>query len=149
MKNVRAFAVGVCALFSIAAASAETQFLNSGKVLKGEFPFSEAVKVGGMLYLSGQIGIVPSTQKLAPGGIEAESRQAMENIKTVVEAHGYSMKDIVKCTVFLVDLNEWGTFNDVYKSYFVNNQYPARSALGVNALALNSRVEVECVAASS
>ncbi|MNY78341.1 putative reactive intermediate deaminase TdcF [compost metagenome] len=56
------------------------------------------------------------------------------------------MKDIVKCTVFLADLKEWGAFNDVYKSYFLNNQYPARSALGVNALALNSRVEVECMA---
>ncbi|MNU08196.1 putative reactive intermediate deaminase TdcF [compost metagenome] len=59
------------------------------------------------------------------------------------------MKDIVKCTVFLADLKEWGAFNDVYKSYFINNQFPARSALGVNALALNSRVEVECMAEKS
>ncbi|MNC34154.1 Enamine/imine deaminase [compost metagenome] len=149
MKNVNVFMVGLVAFVSAATASAEPQFLHSGKVVKGEFPFSEAVKVGGTLYLSGQVGIVPSTQKLAPGGIEAESRQTMDNIKTVVEVHGYSMKDIVKCTVFLADLKEWGAFNDVYKSYFINNQFPARSALGVNALALNSRVEVECMAEKS
>jgi reactive intermediate/imine deaminase len=84
--------------------------------------------------------------KLAPGGIEQEAKQTMENIKTSLEAHGYSVSNIVKCTVMLADISEWGTFNEVYKSFF-SNRYPARSALGANGLALGARVEIECIAA--
>lgn len=119
--------------------------LNSGAVLPTKLPFSEAVEVGGTLYLSGQIGIRPGTLELVPGGIEAEARRTMENIKTTLEAHGYSMRDVVKCTVMLADIAEWGAFNEVYKTYFAE-PYPARSALGANGLALGARVEVECVA---
>ncbi|SRR5579875_2451008 len=124
----------------------KVQFLNSGKVLKGNLPFSEAVKVGNMLYLSGQIGIVPETQRIAPGGIESESHQVMKNIKAVLEAHGYAMVDLVKCTVFLADMTEWSAFNEIYKGYLTEGRLPARSALGVNGLALGARVEVECIA---
>lgn len=126
--------------------AAEPQFLNSGKVLKGNFPFSEAVKVGNTLYLSGQVGVVPETQQIAPGGIESESRQVMENIRIVLEAHGYTMDDLVKCTVFLADMTEWPAFNAVYKGHLTEGRLPARSALGVNGLALGARVEVECIA---
>ena len=69
----------------------------------------------------------------------------MENIKASLEAHGYSMGDLVKCTVMLADVSEWAVFNDVYRSFFVNH-YPARSAFGANGLALGARVEVECIA---
>lgn len=124
------------------------QFLNSGKVLPTNLPFSEAVRVENVLYLSGQIGIVPGSMKLAPGGLREEARQTMENIKTSLEAHGYGLNDLVKCTVMLADISEWGTFNEVYKSFF-SGRYPARSALGVNGLALGARVEVECIAAVS
>jgi reactive intermediate/imine deaminase len=117
-----------------------------GKVLPTDLPFSGAVRVGGMLHLSGQMGIVPGSIKLVEGGIREESRQAMENIKTSLEAHGYGMSDIVKCTVMLADISEWGSFNEVYKTYF-NGHYPARSALGANGLALGARVEIECLAA--
>lgn len=122
------------------------QFLNSGKVLPTNLPFSEAVRVGNVLYLSGQIGIVPGSMKLASGGIKDEARQTMDNIKTSLEAHGYSMSDLVKCTVMLADISEWAAFNEVYKSFF-QKRYPARSALGANGLALGARVEVECIAA--
>jgi 2-iminobutanoate/2-iminopropanoate deaminase len=121
------------------------EFLNSGKVLPTNLPFSEAVRVGNTLYLSGQIGIVPGTMDLVPGGLKEEARQTMENIKTCLEAYGYSMNDIVKCTVMLADMSEWSTFNEVYKTFFVKH-YPARSALGANGLALGARVEVECIA---
>jgi len=124
----------------------EPQFLNSGKVLKGDFPFSEAVKVGNTLYLSGQVGIVPETQQIASGGIESESHQVMKNIETVLEANGYTMDNLIKCTVFLTDLAEWPAFNAVYKGYLTEGKLPARSALGVNGLALGARVEVECIA---
>lgn len=120
-------------------------FLNSGKVLPPGLPFSEAVRVGSTLYLSGQIGVVPGKLELVEGGIEAEARRTMDNIKTVLETHGYSMNDVVKCTVMLADISEWTTFNEVYRTYFTDH-FPARSAMGVNGLALGARVEVECLA---
>lgn len=146
MKTIRTVSAGVMALFLAGSAAASPEFLNSGKVLKGELPFSEAVKVGNTLYLSGQVGLSPSTQKIVPGGVGAESRQLMQNIKTVLEANNYKMSDVVKCTAFLADMKEWPAFNDIYVSYFEKNRYPARSAFGSNGLALNARVEVECMA---
>jgi 2-iminobutanoate/2-iminopropanoate deaminase len=129
-----------------AAAPADAvEYLNSGKVLPTNLPFSEAVRVGNMIYLSGQIGNMPGAMKLAPGGVQAEAKQAMENIKTSLEAHGYSMANIVKCTAMLADMSEWGAFNDVYKTFF-SGHYPARSAFGASGLALGARVEIECIA---
>ena len=131
-----------------AAEPATIEFLNSGKVLPKGLPFSEAVRVNDTLYLSGQIGIAPGTLKLVPGGIKAESRQTLENIKLTLEAHGYSMQELVKCTVMLADMSEWSTFNGVYSTYF-SDRYPARSAFGTNGLALGARVEVECIAVAA
>ena len=129
----------------LAAQVASIEYLNSGKVLPATLPFSEVVRVGNTLYLSGQIGVVPGTLKLIPGGLKAEAKQTMDNIKTSLEAHGYAMSSLVKCTVMLADMAEWGTFNDIYKTYF-SNRFPARSAFGANGLALGARVEVECIA---
>jgi 2-iminobutanoate/2-iminopropanoate deaminase len=106
-------------------------------------PFSDAVRVGHMLYLSGQIG-TDATFALVPGGIRAESRQTMENVRAVLERHGSSLDRVVKCTVMLADMSEWGAFNEVYVGYFRRDRLPARSALGANGLALGARVEVEC-----
>ena len=106
-------------------------------------PFSDAVRVGHMLYLSGQIG-TDSTFALVPGGVRAESKQTMENVRRVLERHGSSLDRVVKCTVMLADMSEWGAFNEVYVGYFRKERLPARSALGVNGLALGARVEVEC-----
>jgi reactive intermediate/imine deaminase len=111
-----------------------------------QLPFSDAVKVGNMLYLSGKIGNIPGTSELAEGGIQGETRQAMENIKASLEKYGSSMSEVVKCTVFLADIAEWGAMNEVYMTYFPVNP-PARSALGSSGLALDSRVEIECFAA--
>lgn len=124
------------------------EFLNSGKILVSELPFSEAVRVGNLLFLSGQIGTLPGTTKLVPGGIKEEARQTMENIRTSLRAHGYDMSDIVKCTVMLADMAEWGAFNEVYQSFF-SKPYPVRSAFGTSGLALGARVEVECIAAKA
>lgn len=134
-----------CAHPVLAGRPTEVQFLNSGKVLPTNLPFSEAVRVGDTLYMSGQIGVVPGTLKLVPGGVKEETRQTMENIKATLEAHGYSMRDVVKCTVMLADIAEWAAFNEVYRTFF-SDRYPARSALGANGLALGARVEVECIA---
>lgn len=121
-------------------------YLNSGKVVPATLPFSEAVRVGDVLYLSGQVGIKPGTMQLVAGGIREEARQALENIRTSLVANGYTLGDVVKCTVMLADISEWAAFNEVYKTFF-SAPYPARSALGANGLALGARVEVECIAA--
>jgi 2-iminobutanoate/2-iminopropanoate deaminase len=124
------------------------EFLNSGKVYPAGVPLSEAVRVGDTLYLSGQIGIQPGTLKLVPGGLKAEAVQTMSNVRTTLDAHGFTMRDVIKCTVMLADITEWSDFNEVYKTFF-SAPYPARSALGANGLALGARVEVECVAVRS
>jgi reactive intermediate/imine deaminase len=111
-----------------------------------QLPFSDAVRVGNMLYLSGKLGNIPGTRNLAEGGIAGETRQALENIKASLEKYGSSMDEVVKCTVFLADIAEWGAMNEIYMTYFPVNP-PARSALGSSGLALNARVEIECFAA--
>ena len=105
-------------------------------------PFSPAVRVGNMLYLSGQIG-TGADGKLVAGGIEAETRQAMENIRDVLQRTGSSLDRVVKCTAMLADMREWDAMNAVYTTYFPRHK-PARSALGANGLALGARVEIEC-----
>ena len=109
-----------------------------------ELPFSEAVRVGSMLYLSGAMGI-DATGVLVPGGIEAETRQALANIRSVLERHGSSMDRVIKCTVMLADMQEWAAMNRVYTEHF-SKDLPARSAFGVSGLALGGRVEIECIA---
>lgn len=107
-------------------------------------PFSPAVRVGNVLYLSGQLG-TDSTGKLAPGGIEAETRQALSNIKKLLEANGSSMDLVVKCLVMLADIGEWARMNTVYVTFFPVHK-PARSAFGATGLALGGRLEIECIA---
>jgi 2-iminobutanoate/2-iminopropanoate deaminase len=110
-------------------------------------PFSPAVKVGNVLYLAGQIGTPPDASG-APvaGGIAAETKQTMENIKDVLAKTGSDLDHVVKCTVFMADMKEWDAMNAVYRTYFKDGKFPARSALGANGLALNARVEIECIA---
>ena len=110
------------------------------------YPFSSAARVGNLLFMSGALGIAPGADGPVPGGIRAEARQTMENIKANAKASGYEMQNIIKCTVFLADMSEWAAFNDVYRTYF-NKPYPARSAVAVRGLAADARVEVECIAA--
>ena len=107
-------------------------------------PFSAAVRVGDMLYLSGQLG-TDATGVLVKGGIEPETRQTMENIRAVLEANGSSMDRVVKCLVMLADIGEWGAMNGVYVTFFPDH-LPARSAMGASGLALGARVEIECTA---
>lgn len=123
-------------------------FLNSGQVLPTTLPFSELVRVGDLLFLSGQIGNRPGSLELVPGGIEAEARQVMENIRTTLTAHGYTMGHLIKCTVMLADMTDWPAFNEIYRSFFTP-PFPARSAFGSNGLALGARVEVECIGAAT
>jgi reactive intermediate/imine deaminase len=111
--------------------------------MKG-LPFSEAVQVGNLLFLSGQLGL-DADGKLVPGGIGPETRRTLENIRAVLERHGSSLDRIVKVTVMLADIKEWGEMNVEYTKVFTGN-LPARSAFGTTGLALGARVEIECVA---
>jgi 2-iminobutanoate/2-iminopropanoate deaminase len=151
MKSTPLLLGAVVGFLVICAASAKqpakVEFLNSGKVVPTGLPFSEAVRVDNILYLSGQVGIEPGTLKLVPGGLKEETRQAMNNIKTTLQVHGYALRDVVKCTVMLADISKWAEFNEIYKTFFVG-RYPARSALGANGLALGAQVEIECIAAA-
>ena len=121
------------------------EFLSAPGAEKLSLPFSEAVLVGEMLYLSGQIGTVPGTTEVVPGGISEETRQVLENIKVILERNGSALNRVVKCTVFLADINEWPKMNEVYRTYFPKAP-PARSAMAASGLALNARVEIECIA---
>jgi reactive intermediate/imine deaminase len=98
-----------------------------------------------MIYLAGKLG-TDSTGKLAAGGIGPETKQTLENIKATLEKNGSSMDNVVKCTVMLADMKEWGDMNVVYNTFFKKERLPARSAFGTSGLALNGRVEIECMA---
>ena len=121
----------------------EVEFYSSDTM--SNFPFSEAVRVGNTLYMSGQVGTQPDGSGLIEGGIGPETQQVMENIQATVEKYGSDMDHVVKCLVMLVDIAEWPAMNDVYKEFFPNNK-PARSAFAGSGLALGARVEIECIA---
>ena len=141
--------VQVGVLFGLVAMSLEVvanpEFFDEGPMAGKGYPFSESVRVGDILFISGQVG-VDENNELVEGGIVGETRQIMSNIGGALERRGLGFSDVVKCTVFLADVGEWGKFNNIYTSYF-EPPYPARSALGANGLALGARLEVECIAA--
>lgn len=138
----RLIALAAVALLPTVAAAQAPQFLNTNP--QSTAPFSSAVKVGNMLYLAGQIGT--DKGKLVEGGIGPETKQALTNIKTVLEANGSDMEHVVKCTVFLADMKEWPAMNEVYRTMFGAGKFPARSAFGTTGLANNARTEIECMA---
>ena len=151
MSRINA-AISVCLLLGAVPPSAAAgepgapavEFMAAEDAGSIKLPFSDAVRVGDLLFLSGKLGNLPGTSKLASGGIQGETRQTMENLKAVLEHAGSSLDRVVKCTVFLADMAEWGAMNEVYRTYFENP--PARSALGASGLALGARVEIECIA---
>jgi 2-iminobutanoate/2-iminopropanoate deaminase len=114
-------------------------------VLNGEpLPFSDAVRVGDTLYLSGQLGI-DANRKL-PEGIEAQTKQALDNVGAILKRAGLGYQDVFHCTAMLSDMSLWPAFNKVYVTYFPEGKRPARSAFGASGLALNGLVELECQA---
>ena len=138
----RMIAVAAVVLVPAVAHAQAPQFLNTNP--QSTAPFSSAVKVGNMLYLAGQLGT--DKGKLVEGGIGPETKQALTNIKTVLEANGSDMEHVVKCTAFLADMKEWPAMNEVYRTMFTAGKSPARSAFGSTGLALDARLEIECIA---
>ncbi len=138
-------AIVFCLFVTTGVSAVEIEFKNPPAFKKLGLPFSEAVRVGDMLFLSGQLGNSGGLG-LVEGGVGPETTQTMENIKAVLERNGLGLDRVVKCTVFLADIDEWPAVNEVYKTYFGENP-PARSALAASGLALGARVEIECIAA--
>lgn len=134
----------LCVVVAPALVAQEKEVLKVPGAVEG-LPFSPAIRVGNVIYLSGQLGNRIGTRELVPGGISPEARQTMENIRTVLEAAGSSLDRVFKCTVFLADIADYPAMNAVYASYFPNNP-PARSTVAGSGLALGARVEIECMA---
>lgn len=108
-------------------------------------PFTPAIRVGTTLYLSGQVGNVPGTRDLVPGGVGPQTRAILQSIGRVLEAAGSSYTKVHKCLVFLTDINDFAAMNEVYTTFFPADP-PARSTVAVAALVLGARVEIECIA---
>lgn len=146
MKTIFAIATGVLMMSSPADAQTRPAVEHFGNpALNGKpLPFSEAVRVGDVLYLSGQIGI--GADGKLPAGIEAQTKQAMDNIGGVLKRAGLTYADVFHCTAFLADMKDWPAFNTVYVPYFPAGKMPARSAFGANGLALGALLEIECQA---
>ena len=108
-------------------------------------PYSAATRFGNLVFTAGQLGIAPQSGELVPGGIEAQTRQALTNLKNVLEAAGSSLPQVLKTTVFLQDINQFGQMNGVYGGFF-NTDFPARAAVQVAALPKGGVVEIEAIA---
>jgi 2-iminobutanoate/2-iminopropanoate deaminase len=122
-------------------------FDRSPETQAADLPFSDAVRAGELLFLSGQLGTRPGEAEVVPGGIEAETAQALENIRAILERNGTGLDRVVKCTAFLADMSEWPRMNAVYRRYFPH-ALPARSAFAAAGLAFGARIELECIAHS-
>jgi 2-iminobutanoate/2-iminopropanoate deaminase len=115
-------------------------------IVAGSLPFSQAIEANGFVFLAGQVGDVPGTPGPVPGGIEAETRQMLDNVGRLLRAVGLDYPDVVKATVYLRDFDEFGAMNGVYREYFPSEP-PTRATVGVTRLALDYRVEIEVIAA--
>lgn len=146
MKNFKFLFLFLCFFtFSCKSEINEVIFHKSHEPKKQNAPFSDVVETKDFLFLSGQIGMDHTTRTLVSGGIEAETKQTIENIKVVLEKHNSSLDKVVKCTVVLNDINDFSAFNTIYKSYFTNK--PARTTFAASGLARNAKIEIECLAA--
>lgn len=146
MKSIIAIATGVLLMTSPADAETRPAVEHFGRpLLNGQpLPFSDAVRVGDTLYLSGQLGI--GADGTLPEGIEAQTKQALENVGAVLKRAGLGYADVFHCTAMLSDMANWPAMNKVYVTYFPEGKRPARSAFGTNGLALGALIELECQA---
>lgn len=108
-------------------------------------PYSQAIRTGNLIFVSGQLPVNPTTGNFAEGGIKELTRQSLSNVKAILEAEGTDMAHVVKTTVFLADMGDFAEMNEVYATFFTT-PFPARSAVAIKTLPKNARVEIECVA---
>ena len=141
---MRVLMIAVAISLPIAVRAQDRQIISPPNTNVG-LPFSIGVRVGKLLFLSGQIGNKPGTRELADTGITGQTRQTLENIKAVLAYAGSSLERVVKCTVFLSNMADYQAMNEVYATYFPKDP-PARSTVAGSGLALGARVEIECIA---
>jgi 2-iminobutanoate/2-iminopropanoate deaminase len=148
MKLALALALATGGLFMSSPASAQprapVEHYGRPTLNAQPLPFSDAVRVGDVLYLSGQLGI--GTDGKLPEGIEAQTKQALDNIGAILKRTGLGYDDVFHCTAMLADMKDWPAMNAVYVTYFPEGKRPARSAFGANGLALGALIELECQA---
>ena len=120
--------------------------INTAKAPKAIGPYSQAVEINGMLFISGQIPIDPATAKIVEGGIKEQTEQVMQNIAAILAEAGYTFDDVIKSTCLLSDMDNFAAMNEVYGKYYPQNS-PARAAYGVVKLPLCALIEVETIAA--
>jgi 2-iminobutanoate/2-iminopropanoate deaminase len=121
------------------------QIITTDQAPKAIGPYSAGVSTGHLVFTAGQLGIDPATGKIVEGGVQDQTRQALNNLKAILEATGSSLDLVIKTTVFLKDIKEFAQMNEIYGSFFTSN-FPARSAFQVAALPLGASVEIEAVA---
>ena len=141
-----AFAAGVLAHPVLTAQGSGRTVIAPAKFPSTGLPYSPGIMVGNTLYLSGQLGRDPATAKLVAGGIEAETRQVLTNLREVLRAAGMDFGDVVSVTAFLSDFDEFEAYNGVYREYFSKDP-PARATVGVSRLNLGARIELQMIAA--
>ena len=139
--------IGILTLFFISSCTnTESQSLEKQVISTDSAPasigvYSQAIRSGNTLYLSGQIGLIPETRELAGDDLEAQTHQTLRNIQSVLEAAGYAMSDVVKAQVFLDDMNDYSAFNEIYMTYFTTDP-PARAVVEVSRIPLDAKVEI-------
>ena len=148
MKKLHIILIPILLVMSCSQPSITREVISSPDAPAAIGPYSQAIRVGDTLYLSGQLGIDPKTGTFAQGGFEAQARQALENQAAVLNEAGFSLKDVVQCQVFVKDMDLYPTFNSIYKEFFTEN-FPARAALEVSRIPADGLVEIMMVAVKS
>ncbi len=145
MKQLIGFLAIFLVLFACSKGDLQREIISTSNAPAAIGPYSQAVKVGNMLYLSGQIAIDPATGQFVPGGITEQTQQVLKNSSAVLKAAGFSMNDVVQCQVFLQDLNDYAALNNVYKTYF-QQSLPARAVVQAVRIPKDALVEIMMVA---
>ncbi len=148
MKNFILLSITILAVSLQVAQAQESSgiiFHKSHEIKKQTAPFSDVVEVGNLFFLAGQIGMDHSTRTMVEGGLKAETEQAIQNIHDVLQQHGLSLDQVVKCTVILSTMDDFAAFNEVYTKYFTKK--PARTTFAAAGLARNAKVEIDVIAA--
>ncbi len=120
--------------------------LNTDKAPKALGPYSQAIEINGFIFCSGQIGLDPKTNSLVDGGVEQEANQVLKNLSAVLESASVDLKNVIKCEIFLKNVQDFVVVNDIYAKYFTSDPKPARVTVEVSNLPKNALIEISCIA---
>jgi 2-iminobutanoate/2-iminopropanoate deaminase len=141
MKNIIAVIFLIIIFAGCSSQSTDHEIISSPNAPAAIGPYSQAVRAGDTLYLSGQLGLDPATGKFAGQDFESQARQALKNQKAILETAGFSLKDVVQCQVFVTDMNNYPAFNKIYNEYFTKD-FPARAVLEVSRIPKDGLIEI-------